>query len=69
MARVGVFAGPTEEYGLPLSFVHPPDNDFAKAFFHPSLLDKKLKLTDEQRRRLQDEIDALFGVLQIGSDL
>lgn len=62
MARIGSFSGPSEEYGVPLSFVHPPDNDFSKARWSPELLDPNLKLTDEERQRLQDEIDDLFGL-------
>lgn len=62
MARIGAFSGPSEEYGVPLSFVHPADNDFTKARWHPSLLDPKLKLTDEERQRLQDEIDSIFAL-------
>ena len=65
MARIGSFSGPTEEYGVPLSFVHPPDNDFSKARWHPSLLDPKLKLTDEERQRLQDEIDSVFALTKL----
>jgi hypothetical protein len=42
--------------------VQPPDNDFSKARFSKQLLDPKLKLTDEERRRLQDEIDQLFAL-------
>lgn len=62
MARIGTFAGATGAYGLPLSFVHPADNDFAKARFSPILLDPRLKLTNKQRRRLQGEIDDLAGL-------
>ena len=59
---MGSFSGPTEEYGVPLSSVHPTDNDFSKARWHPSLLDPKLKLTEEERQRLQDEIDQVFAL-------
>lgn len=62
MARFGAFSGPSEEYGVPLSFVHPVDNDFSKARWSPQLLDPKLKLTDEERQALQDEIDQLIAL-------
>lgn len=62
MARMGTFAGASEAYGMPLSFIHPKDNDFAKARFHPILLDPRLKLTNKQRRRIQREIDDLAGL-------
>lgn len=65
MARIGEFAGPSVEFGVPLSFVHPKDNNFLKAQFHPFLLDPRLKLTDKQRRELQKEIEDLFGLLQL----
>lgn len=38
------------------------DNDFAKARWSPQLLDPKLKLTDEERQALQDEIDQLVAL-------
>ncbi len=33
--------------------------------FHPYLLDPKLKLTEKQRRELQEEIEQLFGLAQL----
>lgn len=39
-----------------------PDNDFNRAKWHPALLDPKLKLTDEERYQLQEEIDQLFSL-------
>ena len=68
MARMGNFAGPSEPYGQPLSFIHPRDNDFAKARFHPVLLDPRLKLTNKQRREMQREIDDLAATLQLGKE-
>ena len=68
MARMGNFAGPSEPYGQPLSFIHPTDNDFAKARFNPILLDPRLKLTNAQRRRLQAKADDLAALLQLGQD-
>jgi len=65
VARIGEFAGPSTEFGLPLSFIHPTDNGFLKAQFHPLLLDPRLKLTDKQRRDLQREIEELFGLAQL----
>lgn len=67
--RMGQFAGPSEQYGLPLSFVHPVDNDFIKAEFNPILLDPRWKLTDKQRRKLQDEVDKVTDLLQAGRDI
>lgn len=66
---MGSFAGPSEQYGLPLSFVHPVDNDFVKAQFHPILLDPRWKLTDEQREELQDEVDDVTALMKAGRDL
>jgi hypothetical protein len=69
MARMGRFAGPSEAYGPPLSYIHPADNDFAKAKFHPSLLDPRLNYTNKQRREMQRELDDLAGALQLGRRL
>jgi hypothetical protein len=66
MARMGRFAGPSEVYGPPLSYIHPVDNDFAKAKFHPSLLDPRLKITNKRRRKLQLEMDDVAGLLVVG---
>ena len=63
MARMGTFAGTSEQYGDPVSFVHPVDNDFAKARFSDPVLDPRMKLTDEQMRELQQQIDDLFHLL------
>ena len=68
MARMGTFSGATETYGDPVAFVHPVDNDFNKARFSDPLLDPRLKLTDEQRRELQKEIDDLFFLLKMAQD-
>jgi len=68
MARIGAFAGPSEPYGQPLSFIHPSDNDFAKAKFNPILLDPRWKLTDKQRREMQRKVDDLAGLLALGRD-
>jgi hypothetical protein len=68
MARMGQFAGPSEPYGQPLSYIHPADNDFAKARFNPILLDPRLKLTNAQRRRLQEKADNLTALLAQGQD-
>lgn len=68
MARMGQFSGASEQYGQPLSFVHPPDNDFAKARFTDVLLDPRLNLTKKQRREIQQEIDEFFAVLKLGRD-
>jgi hypothetical protein len=68
MARMGNFAGPSEPYGQPLSFIHPADNDYTKAKFHPILLDPRLKLNNAQRRKLQSQVDNLTGLLGLGRD-
>lgn len=68
MARMGTFAGATEQYGGPVSFVHPKDNDFEKARFNPILLDPRLKLTNKQRRELQREIDDLYYLMTLGQE-
>ena len=68
MARMGRFAGPSEPYGQPLSFIHPADNDFAKAKFNPILLDPRWKLSDKQRREMQRKVDDLAGLLALGRD-
>lgn len=68
MARMGTFGGPSEQYGLPLSFIHPKDNDFAKARFTPVLLDPRFDLTDKQKREIQEEIDELFSLLKLGRE-
>ncbi len=65
---MGQFAGPSEAYGPPLSFIQPADNDFMKARFHPSLLDPRLKITNKERRELQREMDDLAGLLTVGRD-
>jgi hypothetical protein len=69
VARVGSFLGPTQAYGAPLSVVHPSDNDFTKSKYHPSLLDPKLKLTQEELDEIQKEILELLRTLQVGRDL
>lgn len=68
MARMGAFSGPSEPYGQPLSYIHPADNDFAKARFHPILLDPRLKLTNKQRRKLQSQVDDLSGMLTLAQE-
>jgi hypothetical protein len=65
---MGNFTGPSEQYGVPLSFIHPKDNDFAKAKFNPILLDPRWKLTDKQRRELQQKADDLAGLMGYGRD-
>lgn len=69
MARVGSFLGPTQVFGAPLSLVLPPDNNVSKSRYDPALQDPSLKLTDQQKSDLQDEIDQLYAALQVGRDL
>lgn len=64
MARTGQFAGASEQYAQPLSYIHPPDNDFSKSRYADQLNDPKLHLTEEQKRRLQEEIDQLLALQQ-----
>lgn len=68
MARIGTFAGPSEEYGAPVSFVYPPDGDFEKGRFTDTLLDPRLDLTKKQRRAIQEEVDEFFALLKLGRD-
>lgn len=68
MARMGRFAGPTEEFGVPLSFVYPPDGDFEKGRFTDTLLDPRLDLTKKQRREIQQEVDEFLALLRLGRD-
>ena len=65
---MGTFAGATEAYGGPVSFVHPKDNDFEKARFNPAVLDPRWKMTDKQRRETQEEIDELYYFLKYGQE-
>lgn len=51
----------------PLSTLHrvgidKPDNDFSRAKYSKELLDPKLNLTEEERRRLQEEIDQVLAL-------
>ena len=69
MARSGSFLGPSEIFGVPLSVVHPPDNNVAGSQFHPLLRDPALGLDDERMREMQKEIMGLLSVLQITRDL
>ena len=68
-ARIGSFLGPSGSFGSPLSSVHPADNRVNASQYYPGLLDPKLKLTDDQLRQLNDEIQALWAALRIGRDL
>jgi len=71
MARSGQFTGPTEGYAEPLSFIYPPGGlpDFLKSRYAAELLDPKLKLTDEERDRLQKEIDDLVAAEKLTEQL
>lgn len=69
MARVGQFLGPSEVFGAPLAIVKPPDNNVAKSRFAPQLLDPALGLDEARMSELNQEINELFRVLQIGRDL
>jgi hypothetical protein len=68
MARMGQFAGASEEYGGVVSYIQPPDNDFEKGRFTDTLLDPRLDLTKKQRREIQQEIDEFLSLLRLGRD-
>lgn len=63
MARSGSFSRGTVDYGNPLSFVKPADNNPGSKFDAP-LLDPSLGLTDQQKEDLQQQIDDLDAVLR-----
>ena len=65
---MGTFAGATETYGDPVAFVHPVDNDFAKARFSDAVRDPRMKLTDEQMRDMQKKIDDLYYLMKLGQE-
>ena len=67
MARMGNFSGATEQYGVPLSYIHPADNDFGKAKYHPTIMDIRFGLNSKQKDQAQREIDEVFAVLQVAS--
>ena len=69
MARIGAFAGSSEAYAQPLSYIQPIDNDFSKSRYADQLNDPRLHLTEEQKRRLQEEIDQLLAIQQTVDDL
>lgn len=63
MARIGQFSRGTVDYGIPLSFVKPPDNNPGSKYSE-ELLDPSLKLTEKQKDDLQARIDELNQVLR-----
>lgn len=69
MARTGQFLGPTQTFGAPLAIVKPADNNVTSSRYHPALLDPSLKLTEDQMRDMQNEINELYRTLQLGRDL
>lgn len=69
MARTGSFNGPSETYGQPLSFVTPPDSDFARGKYDQALMDPSLKLTQDQLDDLQAQIDEAFAIEKLASEL
>jgi hypothetical protein len=54
-----------------LSFIYPPDGlkGFERSKYASELLDKKLKLTDAERDRLQQEIDDLLATEKLVDQL
>lgn len=69
MARTGSFQGPAETYGTPLSFVVPPDSNFAKSKYDAALNDPKLHLTQQQKDDLQQQIDELYSLEELAAGL
>lgn len=69
MARTGSFQGASESYGTPLAFVVPPDSDFARGRYDQALLDPSLHLTQEQLLDLEQQIDEVFALEQLASQL
>lgn len=63
MARTGSFSGGTQDYGSPLSVTKPADNKPASPY-DEALLDPALKLTDAQKRELQERIEELYAVMR-----
>ena len=61
--RSGSFSRGGVAYGLPLSYIHPADNQMPAQFIS-ELEDAALGLTLEQKQELQDRIDDLHGVLR-----
>lgn len=68
MARIGSFAGPSIQFGEPVSVVHPADNNVLASRYHKAILDSNLNLTQEQREALQREIDELYALLRVARD-
>lgn len=67
MARMGNFSGATEQYGQPMSFIHPADNDFGKAKYHEIIQDARFGLNTKQMNQAQEETNEVFAVLQVAS--
>lgn len=65
MTRVGSFSGPTFAFGVPLQTVHPIDNKFPQ--FDPEV-EALSSLTPEQKAKLQEEIENVFGAIVAGRD-
>ena len=65
MARVGSFSPPQFAPGAPLSIIHPVDNKVP--VFDPEI-EKLQGLTDEERVKLQDQIDQLTATLELARD-
>jgi hypothetical protein len=63
MARIGSFSRGTVDYGIPLSFVKPPDNNPGSKF-SDELNDPSLKLTEKEKEELQQRIDELEAALR-----
>jgi len=69
MARTGQYSGPTELYGVPLSVIHPPDNDVQSSKYFSGLKDPSLNLTEEQMNDLQQQILELTALMKLGRDV
>lgn len=66
MARTGQFFGTSLQFGEPLSVVHPPDNDVARAQFDEDLWAENLTL--EEMYQLQQELNDLYGTMVLARD-
>lgn len=64
-ARVGSFSPPQFVPGAPLNIVHPVDN---KVFAFDPEIEAMEGLSDEDRVKLQDQIDQLTATLTLARD-
>lgn len=65
MARVGSFAGPSFDFGAPLSVIAPPDNVFPR--FDPDIAAEP-GLSEAEMRELQDQVNELHAASLLARD-